>query len=106
MIRKCIFLLTASASAVKINNPAGEEGQIAEPTLPIVPTVAPINAPKPPATCHALALSAAESNGAFQAGAIYSLINYGNSLDFEWDVVTGLSFGAMNAAIVGAFPKG
>jgi len=61
---------------------------------------------KPPSTCHALALSAAESNGSFQAGAIYSLINHGNSLDFEWDVVTGISFGAMNAAIVGAFPKG
>ncbi len=58
-----------------------------------------------PKKCHALVLSAAGSTTAFQAGAIFGLMNTGNSLDYQWDVVTGLSYSALNAAIVGAFPK-
>ena len=46
--------------------------------------------------CYALALNGGGSKGAYQAGVIWGLMNYGNPADFEWDVVTGISGGAIN----------
>merc|ERR1712060_38311 len=47
-------------------------------------------------TCLALALNGGGAKGAYQAGAIYGFMHEGNPADFEWDVVTGISGGAIN----------
>lgn len=48
-------------------------------------------------TCLALALNGGGSKGAYQAGVIYGFMHEGNPDDFQWDVVTGISGGAINA---------
>ena len=45
-------------------------------------------------------------NGAWEAGVIYGLIHYGNPKDFQWDVVSGVSAGCINAAGVSVWAKG
>jgi len=51
-------------------------------------------------TCRALALSGGANNGAWEAGVLYGLANYGNPKDFYYDVVTGVSAGAINSAFI------
>jgi len=46
--------------------------------------------------CKALALSGGGSNGAWEAGVLWGFINYGNPSDFEYEVVSGVSAGALN----------
>lgn len=48
-------------------------------------------------SCLALALNGGGAKGAYQAGAIYGWMHEGNPDDFQWDVVTGISGGAINA---------
>ena len=47
--------------------------------------------------CRALVLSGGGNNGAWEAGVLYGMLNNGNPADFEFDVVTGVSAGAINA---------
>ena len=56
--------------------------------------------------CRALVLSSGGSNGAWEAGVIHGLINNGNPSDFEWDVISGVSFGAMNTVALAGYPLG
>lgn len=51
-------------------------------------------------TCRALVLSGGGSNGAWEAGVIYGFANYGNASDFEWDVISGVSAGSINALAI------
>jgi len=53
-----------------------------------------------------LALSGGGSKGAYEAGVIYGLVNNGNPEDFQWDAVTGVSVGSINAAGLALFPIG
>lgn len=46
--------------------------------------------------CRALALSGGGSNGSWEAGVIWGLVNYGNPDDYTWDVLTGVSAGSIN----------
>jgi len=46
--------------------------------------------------CYALAMSGGANNGAWEIGVMWGLAHYGNPKDFEWDVVTGISTGAIN----------
>ena len=55
--------------------------------------------------CFALALNGGGAKGAYQAGAIYSFMHDGNPDDFQWDVVTGISGGAMNAGGMSVWAK-
>ena len=55
--------------------------------------------------CYGLALNGGGSRGAYQAGVVWGFINYGNPADFEWDVVTGISAGAINAAAMSVWDK-
>ena len=48
--------------------------------------------------CRAAAFSGGGSKGAYEAGAVYGFNNNGNPADFAWDVVTGVSAGALNSA--------
>ena len=45
-------------------------------------------------------------NGAWEAGVLWGFLNYGDPKDFEWDVVSGVSAGCINAAGVGLWAKG
>lgn len=59
-----------------------------------------------PKECKALALGGGASKGAFQAGAVYALTQFGNANDFKWDVITGISTGSVNASVFGTFTIG
>ena len=53
--------------------------------------------------CRALALSGGGANGAWEAGIFWGLVNYGDPADFAYDVVTGISAGAINTAGLAGF---
>ena len=50
--------------------------------------------------CYALAMSGGGSNGAWEAGVLWGLHHFGNPKEYEWDVVTGVSAGAINTSAV------
>ena len=56
--------------------------------------------------CRALVLSGGGSNGAWEAGVIYGMINNGDKKDFEWDVLSGVSAGSINTLILAGYPIG
>jgi len=53
-----------------------------------------------------LALSGGSNKGAWEVGVIWGLVNYGNPDDFAWDVITGVSAGAINAGATAVFATG
>jgi predicted acylesterase/phospholipase RssA len=55
--------------------------------------------------CYALALSGGANNGAWEAGVMWGLAHYGKPEDFEWDVITGVSAGAVNTAVSALWAK-
>lgn len=57
-------------------------------------------------SCHALSLSGGANNGAWEAGVLWGLVNYGNPADYQWDVVTGVSAGAINSGAIIMFAPG
>ena len=56
--------------------------------------------------CRALALSGGGSFGCYETGVIWGLLHYGNPEDYSWDVVTGVSAGAIQAGMISVWPKG
>ena len=56
--------------------------------------------------CRALVLSGGSNNGAWEAGVIWGLVHYGNPEDFTWDVVSGISAGAINTGGIATWPTG
>ena len=48
--------------------------------------------------CKALAMSGGSNNGAWEIGVLWGLSHYGNPEDYYWDVVSGVSAGAINTA--------
>jgi len=50
-------------------------------------------------------LNGGGAKGAYQAGAIYGFIHEGDPKDFEWDVVTGISGGAINSCGMAVWAK-
>ena len=56
-------------------------------------------------SCLALALNGGGSKGAYQAGVIYGWMHEGNPDDFQWDVVTGISGGAINTGALSMWAK-
>lgn len=58
-------------------------------------------------SCKALAMSGGGAKGSFEAGALWGLImNDPNKTKYEYDVVTGVSAGAINTGAVSLFKKG
>ena len=57
-------------------------------------------------TCTALVMSGGGSNGAWESGALWGLLHYGNPADYRYDVVTGVSIGSINAAGLSVFEIG
>jgi predicted acylesterase/phospholipase RssA len=57
--------------------------------------------------CIALAMSGGGVKGAYEAGALYGMVHEAaDKTQFEYDVVTGVSAGAINTAGVSLFKKG
>jgi len=56
--------------------------------------------------CRALVLSNGGDKGSYQAGALQGMIQALQGKGAEWDVVTGVGAGALNAGVVGSFNKG
>lgn len=56
--------------------------------------------------CYVLALEGGGDKGAYQAGAIEGLVKYMNRTESQWDVVTGISVGALNGAGLSLFDIG
>lgn len=56
--------------------------------------------------CYALALSGGGSIGSYEAGVLWGLVNNGKEGDYAWDVVSGVSAGAINAFGVSLFHTG
>ena len=54
--------------------------------------------------CRALVLQGGGDRGAYQAGAIKAFVNALPAEQRNWQVVSGISIGAMNAFGVGQFP--
>lgn len=54
-------------------------------------------------TCNALVLSGGANLGAWEVGVMWGLAMYGNQEDYHWDVVSGISAGAINAAGTAGF---
>ena len=53
----------------------------------------------------ALALNGGGSKGAYQAGVMWGWMHYGNPDDFQWDVVSGISGGAINTGAMSVWAK-
>lgn len=56
--------------------------------------------------CRILAIGGGTERGAYEAGAIIGLINNLPAGEAQWDVVTGVGIGALNALIVSSLPQG
>ncbi len=56
--------------------------------------------------CYVLALEGGGDKGAYQAGAIKGLVDNVPNGEVEWDVVTGISVGSINAAALSIFSPG
>lgn len=56
--------------------------------------------------CHALVLSGGSNNGAWEAGVMWGLLHYGEPTDYAWDVVTGVSAGAINTSGIATWAPG
>ncbi len=63
--------------------------------------------PDPPSTrCLALALEGGGDSGAWEAGVLSSFVNYLPPEDVRYDVVSGISVGAINGLYISTFDKG
>ena len=56
--------------------------------------------------CTALVLSGGGSNGAWEVGVLWGLLNYGNPNDFKYDVVSGISAGSINTLALAGWDIG
>ena len=56
--------------------------------------------------CRILSMSGGGSKGAYEAGAIHSIFNTLEAPDNQYDVVSGVSVGAINSASFALFGKG
>ena len=56
--------------------------------------------------CRALAMSGGATYGSWEAGVLWGLTHYGNPADLAWNVVTGVSAGAVNTAFSSVYATG
>ena len=54
--------------------------------------------------CRALVMSGGANKGAYEAGVLWGLSHMLNNSDAHYDVVSGVSAGALNAAAISMFP--
>ena len=51
-------------------------------------------------------MSGGGTKGSFEAGALWQMARMLNGTDMEYDVLSGISVGAINSAAFALFPKG
>ena len=51
-------------------------------------------------------MSGGGSNGAWEAGVLWGLTHYGDVEQYKYDVVTGISIGSINSALLAIWPIG
>ena len=58
--------------------------------------------------CHAVAFSSGDQDAAYQAGALKGITTSSKlqPSDYDYDAVSGVSGGALNAVLLSSFPKG
>ena len=56
--------------------------------------------------CRALVMSGGANNGAWEAGVVWGLLHYGEPTDYAYDVITGVSAGALNTGMFATWEKG
>jgi len=56
--------------------------------------------------CRILALQGGGDKGAYQAGAIHGLVNLLTAEEASWDVISGISVGSFNAAMIAVHEQG
>ena len=56
--------------------------------------------------CRALALRGGGTKGAYEVGALKAMLQYLDPMEYQYDVVVGVSVGAINAAFFSLFEKG
>ena len=56
--------------------------------------------------CFALALGSGEENTAWQAGVLQGLMNKYGIAEHDYDAISGISGGSVNAAIFGSYASG
>jgi predicted acylesterase/phospholipase RssA len=56
--------------------------------------------------CHALVMSGGGNKGAYEAGTVYQMVNKLPAAEVTWDVVSGVSAGALNAGGMSIFATG
>lgn len=56
--------------------------------------------------CRTVSLEGGGSHGAYEAGAIWTMVNTLSAVDVEYDIVSGISTGALNTGAIVQFPKG
>lgn len=57
-------------------------------------------------TCYALALQGGGDKGAYQVGALSQIIEGSDPEEVQYDVVSGVSIGSINGALLAGYPKG
>jgi predicted patatin/cPLA2 family phospholipase len=57
-------------------------------------------------TCLALAIEGGGSKGAYEAGVLYSMANSSKNINMAYNIVTGVSVGAINAGLATNYPIG
>lgn len=56
--------------------------------------------------CYALALEGGGDKGAYQAGALAQIVEDSDPSEVQYDVITGVSIGSINGALLAGYPKG
>jgi predicted acylesterase/phospholipase RssA len=56
--------------------------------------------------CRALSLSGGGSKGAYEVGVLHQLARQLNGTDAQYDVISGISVGSLNAGALSLFKKG
>ena len=51
-------------------------------------------------------MSGGANNGAWEVGVLWGLLHYGEPTDFAYDVITGVSAGALNTGMFSTWAKG
>jgi len=65
-----------------------------------------LNARSADGKCRALALRGGGTKGAYEVGVLKAVINELDPIEYAYDVVVGVSIGALNAAFLSVFDKG
>ena len=56
--------------------------------------------------CRTISLEGGGSHGAYEAGAIWTMVNTLNAVDVEYDIISGISTGAINTGAMSQYAKG